>query len=239
MKKAQSLWGKLFSGSGWAIFTMFIWELVEEMLEGLIAVAITNATAIFITKALSTLAIITATQAVKAALKGALLPIIRKITYREGNDKMNKVKKFFSWLWANKCTIGGVTVGAVTVVSGAGLIDVSSFPALMAGAVNLTPVLYYGILGVLTILMSFFPESVEKFAERISTAKTEKEQKAIEKQAQKELKAEQKLANQTQAQKEKEDAKKLAKEKADAQKAEAEAQYRAKVDEAKAKLKAE
>ena len=159
--------------------------------------------------------------------------------YKEGNDKVKKLKQFFSWFNANKCTIGGVAIGALTVVSGAGLVDVSSFPALMIGAFNLTPVLYYVILGVMTIVCSFFPEKVAEFKARIDAKKAEKEAKAIIKVAEKELANEQKLANQTQAQQEKAKAKADAEALAKAEKEKAEKEYRAKVEAEKAKLKAQ
>lgn len=239
MKTKQSLWGKLVASGGWAVFTMLVWELVEEGLESAIAYMISSATALFVAKALSTLGIVLATQSIKVLVKRFLYPFIKTLTYKEGNDKMNKIKKFFSWLNANKCTIGGIALGATTAISGAGLIDVSTFPALLVGGFNLTPVIYYGLLGALTIVVSFFPETIEKFKERVAKINAEKEQNKIDKVAAKELKHDQKVANQTQAEKEKETAKKQAEEKAKLDKAKAEAEYRAKVDAAKAKLKAE
>lgn len=239
MKTKQSLWGKLIASGGWAVFTMLVWELVEEGLESAIAYAISSATALFVAKALSTLGIVLATQSIKVLVKRFLYPFIKTLTYKEGNDKMTKIKKFFSWLNANKCTIGGIALGATTVASGTGLIDISLLPSLVVGGFNLTPVIYYVLLGILTIVVSFFPETVEKFKARINAKNAEKEQKAIEKVAEKELKAEQKAANQTQAEQEKAKAKENAKKQADAEKAKAEAEYRAKVDAAKAKLKAE
>lgn len=237
--KTRTLRSKLFSGGGWAIFTMFVWELVEEGLENLIAMALSSAVAIFVTKALSTLAIITATQGIKVGIKTFILPFFKQIIYKEGNDKVEKLKKFFSWINANKCTIGGVAVGALTAVSGAGLVDVSSFPAIMIGAFNLTPVLYYVILGVMTIVCSFFPETIEKFVERINAKKAEKEAKSIEKVAKKELKNEEKLANQTQAEQEKAQAKAQAEAQAKAEKEQAQQEYRAKIDAKKAEIIAE
>lgn len=227
------------STSGWAVFSMFVWELVEEGLESLIAYALSSAVAIFVTKALSTLAIITATQGIKVGIKRFLLPYFKQMIYKEGNDKVKKVKKFFSWVNANKCTIGGVAVGALTAVSGAGLVNVSSFPALMISGFNLTPVLYYALLGIMAIICSFFPEKVSEFKARIDAKKAEKEAKAIVKVAEKELANESKVANQTQAQQEKAKAKADAEAKAKAEKEKAEREYRAKVDAQKAKLKAQ
>lgn len=207
-------------------------ELVEEVLEEFIAFIITGCIAWVVTKAVSTLIVFGLTQGSKIVIKR----IVKLITYKEGNDKVSKIKSFFSWVWANKCTLGGVATGALFVASGVGAIDVNSFPELIVGGFNITPVFYYGVLGILSIVCSFFPESVEKFAKRIAEKKAEKEQKAIEKEAKKEIVAEAKKANQTQAQAEKEQAKtnrenalKVAKEKA-------QAEHRAKVEAEKAKL---
>lgn len=238
-KKEQTLRSKLFSGGGWALFTMFVWELVEEGLENLIAMALSSAVALFITKALSTLAIITATQGIKVTIKRFLVPFIKELTYKEGDDKMKKLRQFFSWLNANKCTIGGIAIGALTAVSGAGLIDASTLPALIIGSVNVTPIIYYCLLGGMTILVSFFPETVDKFKARVEAQKQAKEVKLINKQAKKEIAEEEKLANQTQAQQEKAKAKAEAEALAREKKEETEKLKRAKIEEAKAKILAE
>lgn len=241
MKKLQTIFSKLFSGSGWALFTMFVWEMVEELLENLIAFALSSAVAIFVTKALSTLVIITATQGIKVSVKRFLFPFFKKLIYREGNDKVSKIKQFFQWIYANKKTLIGTIAGAVTTLSGTGVINISGLPALNIGSFNLTPVIYYGALLALTLLGVFGKgvESIAEFFERIGLIKAEKEQNAIIKQAQKEIKAEEKIANRTQTETDKEQARKDAEEKAKAEKAKADAEYRTKVEQAKAKLKAE
>lgn len=224
------------STSGWTIFSMFVWELVEEMLENLIAYALSSAVAIFVTKALSTLAIISATQGIKVCVKKFVFPYFKRLIYKEGNDKVKKVKEFLSWLKANKGTLGGIACGALTVVSGAGLVDVNTFPALVVGGFNITPVLYYVVLGIMTIVCSFFPETIAQYKARVEAKKAEKEKKSYTKIAKKELANEQKLANQTQAQQEKAQLKAEAEAKAKAEKEEAEKLKRAKIEEAKAKL---
>ena len=226
----------LLSTGGWAVFSMFVWELVEEAVENLIAYALSSAVALFVTKAISALVIITATQGIKVSIKRFLIPFFKKLIYKEGNDKVEKIKKFFSWVNANKGTIGGVAVGALTAVSGVGLVDVSAFPALIIGGFNITPILYYTILGVLTILCSFFPETVEQFKARLEKIKAEKEKKANIKIAEKEIANEEKLANQTQAQQEKAQAKAQAEADAKAKKEKAEQEKRAKIDAIKAQL---
>lgn len=238
MSKAKTFWGKLFSSSGWAFFVVCVWEFVEECLENLLALALSSASAVFVAKALSTLAIVTTTKVgIKKVTQRFLFPFFKKLFYKKGNDKMEKLKKFWSWIVANKCTLLGIGTGAVVAVSGAGVIDVNSFPALVIGSLNITPILYYLVLGVLTVVASFFPETIEKFKARVAVKKAEKEQKAIDKIAEKELVAEEKLATQTQADKEKAEAKRIAEEQARLEKEKAEKEHRAKIELAKAELK--
>lgn len=239
--KKQTIFNKLFSGSGWALFTMFVWEMVEEALENLIAYALSSAVAVFVTKALSTLAIITATQGIKVSIKRFLIPFFREITYKEGHDKMSKVKKFFTWLWCNKKTLLGTTSTAVITLSGTGIIDVNGIAPLYVGGFNITPFIYYGCLAVISLFGVFGKgiENIATFFERVGLIKAKKQQNAIIKEAEKEIKAERKLANQTQAQQEKKQAREDALNKAKQEKDKADAEHKAKVQEAKAKILAE
>lgn len=208
-------------------------ELLEEILEDLIAVGISS----ILMKFVSTFVVTTTTYGGKVMFKY----IVKQLTYKEGNDKLEKIKKFFQWIWSNKKTLLGIGASAVTVVSGAGVIDVSSFPELLVGGFNITPLIYYALLAVLVLIgvcgKGF--ESIKEFAERIGLIKKQKEEKAIIKEAEKELKNEEKLANQTQAQQEKAAAKEKADAEAKAQQEKAEAEHKAKVEAAKAKLKAD
>lgn len=110
----SKLWKKIIATGWWSVLTMFAWELVEEALENLIAYGISSVVALFITKALSTLAIITATQGLKIGVKRLarfMQPYIKTLIYKEGNDKMNLVKTYFTKAWGNKITglFSGVT----------------------------------------------------------------------------------------------------------------------------------
>lgn len=233
-----------FHKSGWAVFSVITWEVVEELLEEVIAYCLSSAFAIFITKTITTVGIVIATIGLKKLLFRISKPIIKKITYKEGNDKMTKIKKFFTcvgkWLFANKKTLLGTVSTFAMTLTGTGIIDVSALPDLTVKGFNITPYIYFFVLGIGIIvgLCGKGFESIEEFFERMGLIKAEKEQVAIMKQAEKELKAEEKLANQTQAEQEKLQAKKDAEEKAKAEKEKAEAEYRAKVEQAKAELKA-
>lgn len=223
-KPKQHFLSKIFSGTYLALFTMFVWEMVEEALEGLIAYALSSMVAIFVTKVLSTFAIVSATQGIKVTIKRFLVPFFKQLTYREGHDKMSKVKKFFTWVWCNKKTLLGTASTAVMGLSGTGVIDVNSILPLYIGSFNVTPVIYYACLAVLALLGVFGVgiEKIEEFFERIGLIKKAKEEKQILKEAKKELKAEQKQ----------DDTKKQEEEKA-------QAEHKAKVEAVKAKLIAE
>lgn len=246
---------RIFSSGLWVFLTGFSWELVEEILESVIAEALTDLIALFIAKVFLTFAVILSTQLVKKLLKKILRPIIKKLTYREGNDKVNKIKSFFTWvgskigagfkwIWANKKsilgTLGAVASGVATAIATNS--DLIYFlPELIVFEIDVVPYIAGLVIFILTELgvsgKGF--ETIKTFFERKATEKTEREQKQIVKEAKKKLKAEEKVANQTQAQKEKEDAKKLADEKAKAEKAKAEAEHKAKVDQVMAQLKAQ
>lgn len=237
MEKKQQ---HFFHKGGWVVFSVITWEVVEELLEELIAFWLSSAFVLFITKTITTIGIVIATIGLKKLIFRLCKPIIKSITYKEGNDKMTKIKKFFTWIFANKKTLIGTLSASVMTMSGTGVIDVSALPDLTIKGFNITPVLYYGVLAVLALLGVFGKgfEKIEEFFARMKVVKATKEQNAIVKQAEKELKAEQKKANQTQAQQEKNQAKEDAINKAKAEKEKADAEYRAKVEQAKAELKA-
>lgn len=214
-----------------SFFTYFAIELVEEFLEDLIVFEISN----LILKFLSTFVVVSLSTGTKMTIKA----LVKQVTYKEGYDKVDKIKLFFSWLNANKCTIGSIVLAPLMVLSGSGVIDVASLPELTIGSFNVTPLLYYTVLGIGFVVCAFFPEKIEEYKKRIEEANAKKEQASIEKEAKKELKAEEKLANQTQAEQEKAKAKEELNAKIKAEKERLEAERKARVEEAKAKLKAE
>ena len=204
-KPQKSIFKRLCSGSWWALFTLFVYEIVEEGIESFIAFCISEVVAMFVVKALSTLAIIGATQGIKVCIKRFLVPLIKTLTYKEGHDKMSKVKQFFTWLFANKKSLLGTAVGAVG--AGAGITaswKIDSLPAIVIKGYNAAPIIYTVICVIAFILneLGVCGKGFEKIAEyfsRMEVIKQEKEEKAILKEAEKEILAEEKLANQTQA----------------------------------------
>lgn len=205
-------------------------ELAEEVLEEAIAIGISN----FFIKGLSSLLVVTMAQSVKTAIKIA----VKKLTYKEGNDKMNKLKTFFLGIWANKKTIGGTIASALMVVTGAGVIDISTLPELLICNFNITPIIYYVALGIFALIGVYGKglEKIKTFFERVNLLKAQKETKAIRKEAEKKLKAQEKLANQTQIQKEKADAKAEKENQAKLEKEQAKAEHDAKVEQAMKEL---
>lgn len=236
--KKRTRFKDLFQGSGLTFIVVFLMEMIEEGLENLIAFGIS---AMF-----STVLLVCATQLTKLGIKKLIkliVPFVKKLIYKEGNDKMKWIQKVGAWIRYNwKSLVGTLTsavAGIVTII--ATNADVLfALPAICIFGFNLTPFIA-GILvfaGVeLGVICKGF-ETVTQAKERIAVEKADKNAKAIVKEAKKEIKAEEKLANQTQAQKEKDDAKRIAKEKADAEKAQAEKQHRAELDKAKAELRA-
>lgn len=237
----KSITGRLFSGSWWALFTMFIWELVEEVVENIIAFCISEVIALFVVKALSTLAVIGATQGIKVCIKRFLVPFVKTLTYKEGQDKMSKIKKFFTWLWANKKTLLGTASTAVLTLSATDVIPANNLPAIAVSGCNITPIVYYACLALISLLGVFGVgiEKIEDFFQRIGAIKAKKEEKAILKEAKKEIIEAEKKENQSQVEKEKAKAKEEAERKAKEEKEKAENEHRQKVEQAKAKLQAE
>lgn len=212
-------------------------ELVEEMLEEVIAWGVSNLLTWLIRKTFSAILVFAGTQSIKFVIK----KLVKKITYKEGNDKVSKIKKFFTWIFANKKSLVGVISSGVATLSGTGVIDIAFLPTIKVGAIDVAPIIYYGVLLTLAIIgvagKGF--EKIKDFFARKEQEKQEKQAKAIVKEAKKEIAQEKKLANQTQSEQEKAKAKADAEAKAKIEKEKADAEHRAKVEEAKKKLLAQ
>lgn len=218
MKTKQSLLGKIFSGSGWAVFTMFVWELVEELLENLLAYAITSACGFFIVKAISTLGIVLATQGIKVLIKSILFPYIKTLTYKEGNDKVTALKKYWTKVWGNKIT---------GTIAGIGFAGISYFQTLIPYASHCWWIALIVFVVFFNIGIFFGGETLKQIQERLADALLKKDQKKVIKEAQKRISDLKKKATQTETEK----AKLEAKEKADKE-------FNEKVEKAMAELQA-
>lgn len=211
-----------------SFFTYFAIELVENILEELIITEVSG----LIIKFVSTFLFVSFSTGAKMAFKA----VIKRITYKEGNDKVTKLKQFFSWLNRNKCTFGGIAVAALIGVTGTGIVDIDTLPALMLWGHNVTPFIYWGLVGVLTILVSWYYETKKQYEQRVADRKADKENAAIQKEAKKQIANDEKLANQTQAEQEKAKAKAELDAKIKAEKERLDAEHKAKVEAAKLAL---
>ena len=207
MKKIKEVFVNSF------IFYLAI-DLVEELLEEIFAFGITWVFA----KAISTFAVVVITTGGKTIFKS----IVKRITYKEGNDKMKAIQKFGQWIKGNYKPLLGTASAAVTALGGTGVIDVMSLPALDIAGFNITPILFYIIFGVLSIL-GISQKGWRTVATALADADIEAEVKHkqhVQITAKKRVKAEAKEAKLSQAAQEK----KTAKEAADKAKQEAKKQ---------------
>lgn len=204
-------------------------ELVEEALEEFIAWGVSNFISWIVRKTFSAILVFVSTQSIKFVIK----KIVKNLTYKEGNDKVEKLKKAWDWFTSKKCTILGIGSAAVTALSGLDIIDIKSLPAINVGSFNVTPIIYYGVLAVLIIIASFFPESAEDYNDRKKREQTKKQLKHDMKVVKKQVKNDAKLANQTQAKREKAEAKAKADEEAKTKREQQEKEYNERIEKLK------
>lgn len=207
MKKIKELFVNSF------VFYLAI-ELVEELLEEVFAFGI----AWIFAKAISTFTVVVITTFGKTIFKN----IVKRITYKEGNDKMKAIQKFGQWLKGNYKPLLGTASAAVTALGGTGVIDVMSLPALDIAGFNLTPILFYVVLGVLSLL-GISQKGWRTIATYVEDAAVEAHvthKKRVQTIAKKRVKAEEKEAKLSQAAQEK----KTAREEAEKAKQEAKKQ---------------
>lgn len=187
---------------------LLVYEIIEELLEEAIAWTITTV----IAKALSFLLVVFLTQTVKvtakSALKGLTLvikPLVKKYTYRQGNDKIEKLRrlvgkmkeliaKFIAFLKrnpiTNTSTITNVisSLGLGTTVGGAlyvGNVAVPNWAMYVIGAI--VSVIFFIVtqIGV----KSEGLENQQQYDERIAREKAAKEAVLAEKKAKAEQEA--------------------------------------------------
>lgn len=209
-------------------------ELVEETIEELITIGISS----LIVKMFSTFLVVLTSQLGKRFIKA----LVKLVIYKEGNDKVNKIKSFFKWVWANKKTligtIGGVFSGIATAVA-TNSDAILALPELLVFNFNITPILS-GVLvfaGVEIGVIGKGFELLSQWQKRKEAEAEEKEIKLATKTAKKEIANEEKLANQTQAENEKAEIKEAAARKAEEEKEKAEKAFREKVEAIKSDLK--
>jgi hypothetical protein len=124
-------------------------------------------------KVLSTISIVIATQGIKVGIKKFLFPIVKSLTYKEGNDKMSKfvtgLKNYWTLVWGNKIT------GTIPAI-GFGI--VSYFQTLWAFA---TGNLWFAVVvfvAFYNIAIFFGGETLRQIIDRIAEKTKNKELKA-------------------------------------------------------------
>lgn len=169
---------------------------ISEALEAIIENCIAEGLSFLLLKALSVVFAISITQGARIGIS----LIVRKITYKDGLDKMEKLKKFLQWVKSNPKSLLATFVGCLGAIIGiVAACEVQSLPAIMIGEYNAAPLIYSVgcviclIFNVLGISDKGF-ETVKEYTERIAKEAQEKTVKLIEKEAEKQIKEEQKQA---------------------------------------------
>ena len=155
----------------------FLWELLEELLEMGIAFFVTWA---ILQMAAKVFAVTLFTQGIKTVGKKFLFPIILKLTYREGHDKMNALRKYWTKVWGNKITgtIGGAGFAITAYYVFAGVITNTWLYSL---AVFAAFVIAYNIA------VFFGGETLAQIEKRLDDAKLTDYQKKVKATAKKRL----------------------------------------------------
>lgn len=192
-------WKDIFQGSGLTFIVVFVMEMIEEGLENLIALGISTL--------FSTVLLVCFTQLAKIGLKKLvklIMPYVKTLIYREGDDKMKLLKKYWTLVWGNKIT--GTSVGL-------GFAGISFFQTLIPFAHHC----YWFALIVFVVFYNlgifFGGETLNQIQERLAQALLTKEQNSVVKEAKKRIAQEKKEATQSEAERQKADA--LAKAKAE------------------------
>lgn len=171
-KKERKKWslkdfGRWLATSGGITLGVFSWELLEEVLENVIALGISSAIS-----ALSTYILICITQGVKLGVKKlikVLFPLIKQLIYKEGNDKMKMLRNYWTKVWGNKIT---GTLSAVPFAT------VAYYAFDFANIwFTITAVVVAFILAY-NIAIFFGGETLAQIQDRIAKARLTKEEKA-------------------------------------------------------------
>ena len=173
-KKERKKWsweafGRWLATSGGVTLGVFSWELLEEILENVIALGISSAIA-----ALSTFILICATQSVKLGVKKlikVLFPLIKQLIYKEGNDKMKLFKNYWTKVWGNRITGSIAGVGfATTAYFALDEVILKTLPLILvvAGA----------FIVAYNIAIFFGGETLAQIQARFADARLTKEEKA-------------------------------------------------------------
>lgn len=205
---------KKFTKSLWNFtkgFTLLLtYEVIEELLEESIAWAITTIAA----RAISFLVVVLLTQSTKVTIKGLakgltvlLKPLVKKITYRAGNDKIDKIRriyktmknavaKFIAFVARNKKSILATTTAFLASIGVGGAVDTG----MIFAGVELPKYAFYLVALGVAIFM-FVPtfigikgagiETQQEYDDRLKKEEEAKAEKKALKEAEAKAKAEQ------------------------------------------------
>lgn len=207
-------WKDVFQGSGLTFVVVFAMEMLEEGLENLIALGISTL--------FSTVLLVVLTQASKIGLKKLIkwmMPFVKQLIYKEGDDKVKALKNYWAKVWGNKIT--GTSVGL-------GFAGISYFQTLVPFAHHCWWIALIVFVVFFNLGIFFGGETLNQIQERLASATLKKEEKDILKEAKKKLAQLKKQETQSEAERLKAEAERKAKALRDA-----------KVNEAMVKLRAE
>ena len=210
----RTRWKEMFQGSGLTFVVVFAMEMLEEGLENLIALGISTL--------FSTVLLVCLTQLSKIGLKKLIkfmMPFVKKLIYKEGDDKVKALKNYWTKVWGNKIT--GTSIGI-------GFAGLSYFQTLIPFAHRCFWIALIVFVIFFNLGIFFGGETLNQIQERLANAILQKEDKEILKEAKKKLALLEKQATQSEAEKQKADAE-----------ARAKAERDAKINQAMVKLRAE
>ena len=162
---------------------VIIYEILEEILEDLIALAITD---VFF-GILSRVFCITVAQVIKFFIKKT----IKTLTRREGDDKMKLLKKICYVLYFNKCTIAMTLLSAFSAFSAYIILPLAMWLKIVIASV----ILCVGVLCAIQIGWETYEEIKERLSlkrDKKLKKKEKKNEKKLEKNKKKALKREEK-----------------------------------------------
>lgn len=188
-QEKRTRWKEMLSGSGLTFTVVFAMEMIEEGLENLIALGISTL--------FSTVLLVCITQLTKLGLKRLiklLMPFVKRLIYKEGNDKVKLLKNYWTKVWGNKIT--GTSVGL-------GFAGISFFQTLIPFAHHCWWIALIVFVVFFNLGVFFGGETLNQIQERLAQATLRKEEQEILKEAKKKLAQMNKEATQTEADRQK------------------------------------
>jgi hypothetical protein len=169
--------------------------MLEELLEMGIAYILTVAILQMVAKVFTVTVL---TQGLKTLGKKTLFPLILKLTYKEGDDKMKALKKYWDRVGGNKVT------GTLT---GLGFTGIVWFQTLVPFATHCWWVALLTFIVFFNVGIFFGGETLDQIQKRLAEIAVKKEDQELIKEAQKRYKARVKQESQGEVEKAKQEAK--------------------------------